>query len=134
MAELSVADLVLIVIIGESIGAIIPEEIKFSGTIVYILTLVSANFLLDKISFKSKKFKKFMEGTPVIVIRNGKVIQSNLKKEKISMDNLEEALRSKGLTKAEEVELGILETDGAISIIPLKKGEEIVMTSPKKHN
>ncbi len=50
-----------------------------------------------------------------------------MKKEKVSADNLEEALRSKGLKEVEEVELGILETDGEISIIPIKNINEKVM-------
>jgi len=132
LSELSVADLVLIIIIGESIGHLIPEETKFSGTIVYIITLVGANYLIETFSYKFKKFRIVLEGVPVILIRDGKIIHSNMKKEKVTTDNLEEAIRSKGVKGVEKVELGILETDGEISIIPIKDINGKVLPGNKK--
>ena len=55
-----------------------------------------------------------------------------MKKEKVTKDNLEEAIRSKGLKEVGNVELGILETDGEISIIPIKNINEKLMPGHKK--
>jgi len=73
-----------------------------------------------------------LEGVPVILIRDGQIIHSNMKKEKVTKDNLEEAIRSKGLKEVGNVELGILETDGEISIIPIKNINEKLMPGHKK--
>lgn len=117
LAELSVADLVLIVLIGEALGALVPDDNKFLGAIVCIVTLTIVNYVFEHLTFKVKKFRKFIEGTPVILVRNGKVIQRNMKNEKVTIENLQEAIRSNGIKNLEDVELGILETDGEISII-----------------
>lgn len=123
LAELSIADLVLIILIAEPLGALIPEENKFLGTIICIVTLTGANYFFELMIFKSKKFRDVVEGTPVILVRNGKIIGKNMKKENVTIENLQESIRSNGLKNVSDVELGILETDGEISIIP-KESEE----------
>ncbi len=123
LAELSIADLVLIILIAEPLGALIPEENKFWGTIICILTLTAANYFFEWMIFKSKKFRDLVEGTPIILIRKGKIITKNMKKENVTLENLKESIRSNGLKDISDVDLGILETDGEISIIP-KDSEE----------
>lgn len=119
LSELSAVDLVFIIIIGEGMGNLIPENMGFGGVAVYVIALTAANYTIEWLSHKSKKFNEFVEGEPVLLIRNGKMLRKNMDKEKISIDNLKEALRSKGLKHIEQVDLGILETDGGISIIPI---------------
>ncbi len=63
-------------------------------------------------------------GSPVIVIRKGKVITKNMEKENLTMENLNEAIRSNGLKNVSDVDLGILETDGEVSIIPKESKEK----------
>lgn len=120
LAELSAADLVLIIIIGEGISTIIPQEMGFGGVVIYVIALAAANYGIEFWSFRSKKFNRILEGDPVILIRNGKAMKKNMNKEKVSFDNLAESLRTKGIKNIEDVELAILETDGEISIIPIK--------------
>lgn len=119
LSELSAVDLVFIIIIGEGMGNLMPQDIGFVGVAVYVIALTAANYTIEWLSHKSKKFNDFVEGEPVLLIRNGKMLKKNMDKEKITIDNLKEALRSKGLKSVEQVDLGILETDGGISIIPM---------------
>lgn len=130
LGELSAADLVLIVIIGEGISTIIPPEMDVAGVAVYILALAGANYTIEYFAFKSKKFNKLLEGDPVILIRMGKMLKKNLAKERVTIDMLEEAIRSKGIRNIEDVDLAILETDGEISVIPIKT--PIPVTPEKK--
>ncbi|MDZ4713503.1 MAG: DUF421 domain-containing protein [bacterium] len=119
LSELSVPDLVLIILIGEALGSLIPEENRFLSAIVCIASLTFVNFLLGQFLFKSKKFKKLVEGSPIVLVRNGRVFDSNLRSERITMDDLEEAMRSKGVSSdsLDKVDLAMLETDGEISIL-----------------
>ncbi len=80
MGELSVSDLVLILVIGEAMNSLILEDNKFMGVILYIIFLSGANYLIEHVVYTSKKFRKLMEGDPVILIRNGKILQKNLDK------------------------------------------------------
>ncbi|HEX2788347.1 MAG TPA: YetF domain-containing protein [Ignavibacteria bacterium] len=120
IAELSAADLVLIIIIGEGISTMIPQETGFGGVVIYVIALSAANYGIEYWAFKSKKFNKILEGEPVILIRKGKMMKRNMDKERVTLENLKEALRTKGVSHVDEVDLAILETDGEISVIPVK--------------
>ncbi len=117
LGEISIPDLVLIILIGEALGSLIPQENAFISAIVCIVTLGIINFALERGVFYSKKFRQLVEGEPVLIVKDGRVLRSNMKKEMMTMENLKEAIRSNGLSGIEEVKIAVLETDGEISII-----------------
>ena len=117
LGEISIPDLVLIILIGEALGSLIPQENAFISAIVCIVTLGIINFALERGVFYSKKFRKVVEGEPVLIVKDGKALRSNMKEEMMTMENLKEAIRSNGLSGIEEVKIAVLETDGEISII-----------------
>jgi len=121
LGEISIPDLVLIILIGEALGSLIPQENAFISAIVCIVTLGIINFALERAVFYSKSVRKAVDGEPVLLVKDGRVLKANMEKEKVTMGNLKEALRSNGLTKIEEVKIAVLETDGEISIIENSK-------------
>lgn len=118
LAEISLGDLVLVILIGEAIGSIIPQDNGFESAVVCILSLSAVNFIISRTAFKFKSVQKLLEGEPVIVINDGKVLLQNMKKEKLTIENLKEALRSNGLEDFKDVKIAVLEVDGEVSIIP----------------
>jgi uncharacterized membrane protein YcaP (DUF421 family) len=121
LSELSVTDFVFIMLISESFDVITGEDNKFLGAIITIVTLTGVNYGLDWLTFKSKKIRTLLEGVPVIIIRNGKIVKKTMEKERLTMDNINEALRTNGLQKITDVKLGMLEEDGEISIVTKPK-------------
>ncbi|MBN8583746.1 MAG: DUF421 domain-containing protein [Ignavibacteria bacterium] len=117
LAELSLGDLVLIILIGEAIGSLIPQENAFISAVVCIVTLTFTNFVIEKLALKSKFMKRFLEGNPVVIVRNGRIYSQKMKKENLTREDLDEALRQNGIKDIKNVEKAILETDGGISII-----------------
>ncbi|MBL8017557.1 MAG: DUF421 domain-containing protein [Ignavibacteria bacterium] len=117
LGEISIPDLVLIILIGEALGSLIPQENAFISAIVCIVTLGLINFALERAVFRSKKIRDFVEGEPVLVVKDGVALKANMKKERMTMENLEEAIRSNGLSSIREVKIAVLETDGEIIII-----------------
>ncbi len=117
LAELSLGDLVLIILIGEAIGSLIPQENAFLSAVVCVLTLTLMNFIIERIVYRSKFLKKFLEGSPVIIIKDGKIKYDKMKTEKLTREDLEEALRQKGIKDIKNIEKAVLETDGGISIV-----------------
>ncbi len=98
--------------------------------VIPILTLIIAEATLSFIDLKSRKFRKLMSGTPVILIKSGKVYEKELKKLRLNFDDLMEMLRMQGNTDIGEIEYGILETSGNLSII-LKENSVIEKKSYK---
>lgn len=117
LAELSLGDLVLIILIGEAIGSLIPQENAFLSAVVCVLTLTLMNFIIERIVYRSKFLKKFLEGSPVIIIKDRKIKYDKMKTEKLTREDLEEALRQKGIKDIKNIEKAVLETDGGISIV-----------------
>lgn len=118
LSQLNAGDVVLLLLISNAVqNAMVGENTSLEGGLLAALVLFVANFLLKKVMFKNPKVKSFLESDPVILIRNGKVLEENLKKVEISLDELEEAVHEHGVERIEEVKLSIMEVDGTISVI-----------------
>lgn len=118
LSQLSIIDLVFILLISNSVqNAMVGPDNTLIGGIVAAMSLFLVNFLFKQILFKEKKISTFIQGSPVMLIHNGKILEENLKKEKITLDELSAAVREHGVEKIEDVNLAILEVDGNISIL-----------------
>jgi len=89
--------------------------------IVPIVTLIIVEATLSFVDLKSRKFRKLLSGTPVIVIKKGKVCLNEMEKLRLNFDDLMEMLRLQGNTDINDIEYGILETSGNMSIFTCKK-------------
>ena len=85
--------------------------------IVPILTLIIAEATLSFVDLKSRKFRKFLSGVPVVVIKDGKVFEKELEKLRFNFDDLMEMLRMQGSTDIKDIKYAILETSGNLSVI-----------------
>ena len=118
LAQLSVIDLVFILLISNSVqNAMVGTQTGLLPGLAAAATLFVVNFLLKYFLFSSERFNKLVQGVPVILIHNGKVIEKNLKKEKLTKEEIEAAVREHGVERIEEVDLAVLEVDGNISIL-----------------
>jgi uncharacterized membrane protein YcaP (DUF421 family) len=118
LAQLSVIDLVFILLISNAVqNAMVGSDSSLVGGIVAAATLFIVNIILKFVTFKFKKANALLEGEPVLLIHNGKLVEKNLQKEKIPIDEIEAAVREHGVDKIKDVNLAVLEIDGNISII-----------------
>lgn len=92
----------------------------FSG-VVPILTVLGAELVLSVLSMKSIRFRKLLCGKPVILIENGNILQQNLRKTRITLDELTGHLREKDVLDLRSVQYAILETNGNLSVFPYPK-------------
>ena len=92
----------------------------FSG-VVPILTVLGAELILSVLSMKSLRFRKLLCGKPVILIENGTILQQNLRKTRITLDELTGHLREKDVLDLRSVQYAILETNGNLSVFPYPK-------------
>ncbi len=93
-------------------------SIPLINGVIPILTLIFTEAVLSFFDLKSRKFRKFLSGTPVVLIRNGKVLEEELKRLRVNVDDLMETLRFNGNFDIKEIEYAIFETNGNLSVIP----------------
>ena len=92
----------------------------YSG-VVPIVTVLGVELVLSALSMKSTKLRKILCGKPVILVENGNILQKNLKKTRITLDELTGHLREKDVLDLQAVQYAILETNGNLSVFPYPK-------------
>ena len=92
----------------------------YSG-LIPILTVLGVELMLSALALRSITLRKILCGKPVILIENGKLIQENLRKTRITMDELAGHLREKDVLDIMTVQYAILETNGNLSVFPYPK-------------
>jgi uncharacterized membrane protein YcaP (DUF421 family) len=92
----------------------------FSG-IIPIVTVLAMELVMSALSLKSISFRRLLCGKPVILIENGKILQENLRKTRVTLDELAGHLREKDVLDIQQVQYAILETNGNLSVFPYPK-------------
>ena len=86
--------------------------------LVPIATVLGLELVLSFFVMKSVAFRKFLCGKPVILIEGGRILQDNLRRTRVSLDELMGHLRQKDVLDISAVQFAILETDGTLSVFP----------------
>ncbi len=126
LTQLSISDLVFVLLISNSVqNAMVGPDETLSGGLLAATTLFVINKIFDYFHYRSKKFARLMDGDPVVLIRHGKLNTREMKKNKLTLRELKEAIRGQGIADIHSVDLAILEIDGKINILSDdKKGKE----------
>ncbi|KHL96300.1 membrane protein [Paenibacillus sp. IHB B 3415] len=93
------------------------ESLKSVYLILALVAVAALSFLLSLIALKSHKWRAWISGSPTVLIEGGKILEGNMRKLKYTMDSLDQSLREKDIFDIEEVEYGILEDNGRLSVL-----------------
>jgi uncharacterized membrane protein YcaP (DUF421 family) len=120
LAQITTFDVVLLLLIAESTdNSIIGDDHSVWSTVIVIITFIVLETILTLIKNKWQKADQLLEGSPVVIVENGKIIQANANKEKVDEDDvLQAARKDQGLERLDQIKYAILEKNGGISIIP----------------
>ena len=99
----------------------------FSG-LVPILTVLGLELTLSGLIMRSVFLRRLFCGKPVILIDNGKILQDNLRRTRVTLDELTGHLREKDILDLRQVQFAILETNGNLSVFPFEKNQSIPIT------
>lgn len=119
IGELEPSELVLTLIISDL--ASVPMQdfgIPLINGALPIVTLLCLSMLLSYFSLRSVRFRALVCGKPALIIRDGKVLQKNMTKNRFTVDELYEELRAQGYSDITGVKYAILETSGQLSVLP----------------
>ena len=96
-------------------------DLPLTAGLVPILTVLGMELVFSALSLRSIFFRKLLCGKPVILIENGTVLQENLRKTRVTLDELTGHLREKDVLDLSSVQYAILETNGNLSVFPYPK-------------
>lgn len=126
VGNLAPFDLAVIIMIGSA--AVIPMEEESVGLVrgaVPVLVLGLAQFLLSLANLYLRPLERVTQGIPVMLVQNGQVQWDNLRRERVTIEDLRIILRSQGVSAVEEVQEARLEPNGVVSIIRKKEASPV---------
>lgn len=119
LGQMTIYDLVLIIVLGNAVqNAMMNNDNSLGGGLIASTVLLIANRLLNLALRKSKRLETLMVGDPLLLLNEGKPIESHMAREGITLEQLKTALREHGLTSFSEARMAVLEIDGTISVVP----------------
>ena len=123
LSELSTFDFILLLIISEATqNALVGDDYSLSTAMTVILTLVLLDLALAWVKKRFRRMEKLVEGTPVVIVDHGRVLQDKLDKTHVTVDDILQSARlSQGVERLEQIKYAVLESSGGISIIPMER-------------
>jgi len=118
VGQMTPFDLVLLLLISNSVqNAMTGPDTSVAGGAVAATTLLLLNYVVAEVSGGNRRFRKFVQGQPSLLVHDGQIIAAHMAKEHISMDELERSLREHGVSSYKDAALAVLEVDGSISVL-----------------
>jgi uncharacterized membrane protein YcaP (DUF421 family) len=125
LVQLNPFDLVVLLTLSNTVqNAIIGDDNSVSGGIIGATSLLSINYLVVRFLYKHRALDKFIEGRADVLIEDGKIKTQNLKRELITVTQLEAQARKQGFNSLSEVQQCVLESGGTITFIGKKPGTD----------
>jgi uncharacterized membrane protein YcaP (DUF421 family) len=116
--SLGMTDLLLITLIADaSQNAMAGEYKSISSGIVLVSTIIFWSYALDWLGYKSPWFSRLIEPPPLPLVKNGKLLRKNMRRELITEEELMGQLRQQGLDEVGKVKEAFMESDGHISVV-----------------
>ena len=128
LGQMTPFDLVVILLIANAVqNAMVGPDTSLTGGLIAAAVLICLNYALAYARQWVPWLRRAVEGSPTLLINNGEIVDSHLRREGIDVDEVLMAIREHGLSGPQDVKVAVLEVDGSISIVP--KDEKL----PRRH-
>ena len=118
VGQLAPFDLVLLLVLSNAVqNSMTGGDNSLVGGLVSAVTLIAANYVVGRATFKSKRVEAIIEGRPQIIVHNGKVFEDVMAGAQLTHHELQAALRQAGCACVEDVQSAVLENNGTISVL-----------------
>ena len=120
LSEMSPFDLVTLLLVPEIFSsALAHDENTMTHATVSVAALLTLVFLTSLVTFRFPRVERIVEGTPTVLAHNGRLIERNLRRERVTAEEVFSEMHKSGLERLEQVRWAILEVDGKIAIVPI---------------
>ena len=119
LSSLQPFDLILLIILGDAVQqGLTQDDYSLTGAVLVVGTIAVLQVGLSWLTYRVPRTRPVFEGEPLIVVEDGKVIERNLKRERLTVEEIAEAARLQQISHIADIQWAILETSGQISVIP----------------
>jgi uncharacterized membrane protein YcaP (DUF421 family) len=118
LGSLQPFDLMLLIVLGDALQqGITQDDYSVTGALLIVGTFAVLQVALSWTSYRFPTARPILEGEPIIVLQDGQLIERNLKRERLTIDDITEGARKQGIAHLTDVHYAILETDGTLSFL-----------------
>jgi len=119
LGQMTPFDLVVILLIANAVqNAMVGSDTSLTGGLIAAGVLIVGNYGLAAARERLPWLRRAVEGTPTLLINDGKLVREHLRREGLDEDEVMMAIREHGVADVKDVRIAVLETDGSISIVP----------------
>jgi len=118
LSQLAPFDIILLIVAGDAIQqGLTQDDYSITGAVLVVGTFAVLQLLTSYASFRFVRLRPILEGEPIVIIQNGKLLDRNLKRESLTEDEVLEEARQQQITSLDDIEWAVLENSGKISFI-----------------
>ncbi len=118
LSQLEPFDVILLVVVGDLVQqGVTQSDYSVTGALTVISTIGVLSVFVSWISYRFKAVRRVTEGEPVVLVHDGQPIERNMRRERITIEDIEEEARQEQITSLRDLRWAILENDGHISVI-----------------
>ena len=118
LSTLEPFDLILLIVLGDAVQqGLTQDDYSVTGAVLVIGSIAVLQVCVSYLSFRFRRLRPILEGEPIVLVQAGDVIERNLKRERLTHDELAVAARKQQIETLDKVEWAILETSGEITFI-----------------
>jgi uncharacterized membrane protein YcaP (DUF421 family) len=119
LGEMEPFDLILLVVLGDLVQqGITQSDESVTGTLIVISTIALLSVAVSWLSFRLPPLRRVTEGEPLVLVQDGKPLERNMRRERITIEDIQEEARRAQIASVSDLQWAILEDDGHISCIP----------------
>ena len=118
LSSLEPFDMILLIVLGDAIQqGLTQDDYSVTGAMIVISTIGSLAVATSYLNFRIPWVRRVLDGQPIVMVQDGKVIEKNLRRERITVDELAEEARGQQIASLEDVQWAVFEPSGKISFI-----------------
>jgi uncharacterized membrane protein YcaP (DUF421 family) len=119
LSSLGAIDLVLLIVLGDSIQqGLTQDDYSVTGAMIAVSTIAVMQVSLSYLGFRFRWLRPVLEGEPIVIVQDGRVIERNLRRDRITVDEVLEEARQQQIGSLDDVAWAVLEANGQISFLP----------------
>jgi uncharacterized membrane protein YcaP (DUF421 family) len=123
LASLEPFDLILLVVMGDLVQqGVTQDDYSVTGALTVVATFSALTVFVSWMNFRSRRLRLALDGQPIVLVMDGNVLEGNLKRERMTLEELEAEARLQQAESIDDVKLAVMETGGNISVIPKSSG------------
>ena len=118
LGSLAPFDLILLVVVGDLVQqGVTQSDYSVTGTTIVLSTLAVLIVATSYASFRVPRLHRILEGEPIVLVQHGELIDANLRRERLTADEVAAEARLQGIARLSDVRFAVLETSGQISFL-----------------